>query len=302
LVGFEGGELGEERNALADYGKRRVEAELGVDVDFIMPGSGDEMQSLFLSGENGYDLVLSLGQSSSLDMLFARPADVQVQAAALDFEISQPVPGEDAVSLIRYRVEEGSYICGFLAGWLTSRGGHPLTNTLPLAAFIGALDDPLEPYYDGGFSKGVKTAAPTGGTHRYFIKTGGDSAQARAYAEDAIKKGVDIIFCTPGTFNGEVIKVAEEKNVLVILVGADRSGESPKHVLTSLILRDDNAVFNAVSKALSGDLKPGKQVWGIGEGTWSLAPFHEHDNYIRKDLKEALRQEEEKVSGIDFSS
>lgn len=302
LVGFSGGELGEERNALAEYGKRRIEAELGVEADFFIPAAGEDLAYLYGTGEDHYDLVLGIGQESSLGIIAARPADSTAQAAALDFEVSQAVPGEDAVSLVRYRVEEGSYVCGYLAGWLTSRTDHPLTNALALGAFIGAKDDPLVPYYAGGFDKGFKAAAPDGGTHDYFVASRDDSEQARAYAEEALKKGVDVFFCSPGPFNREVIEVAEEKGALVILVGADRSPESPDHVLTSLMLRDDNAVFEAARLALDGDLEAGRQAWGIEEGTWSLAPFHGHDPYIRRELKKALREQEEKVGSIDFSS
>ena len=302
LIGFAEGGQGEERNTLAEYGQRRVEAELGVEVDFIMPGPGEDLEAFFADTEKGYDLVVSLGQESSLDMLFARPEGSGIAAAALDFEISQPVPGEDEASLVRYRVEEGSYLCGYLAGWLSGRTDHPMTNPIPLTAFIGSLDDPLVVYYNSGFTKGVQAGHPQGGTHSYFVESEDDSQQARAYAEEAVEKGVDIIFCSPGTFNAEVIEVAEEEDILVILVGTDRSQESPQHVLTSLILRDDNAVFEAVREALDGDLEPGKQAWGIGEGTWSLAPFHGNDPYIRKELKEALHEQEGKVRSVDFSS
>jgi basic membrane protein A len=308
LIGFEENEMGEERNTIAEYGKRRVEAELGVEVDMFIPGTGGEIEGLFAQGEgeedggNGYDLVVSLGQDSSMDMHFARPEDSTLPAAALDFELSQPVPGEDDVALVRYRVEEGSYICGFVAGWLSGTNDHPLTNPLPLVAFIGSLDDTLTPYYAAGFDRGVKTAAPEGGTHSYFLESAQDLEMARAYAEEAIEKGVDIFFCTPGAFNQEVLKVAEEKDALVILVGFDRSGESPDHVLTSLLLRDDNAFFEAVEKALDNDLEYGRQVWGIEEGVWSLAPFHVHDPYIKRELKEALQQQHEIVNTIDFSS
>lgn len=302
VIGFKNGQLNAERSSLAEYGKRRVEAELGAKVDFITPETGSKPEDLFLSGAEGYDLVVSLGQGSSQDMLSFRPGGTQVQAAALDFTSPQPVPGEDAATLVRYRVEEGAYVCGYLAGWLTSRNDHPLTNAAPNVAFIGAMDDLLEPYYDSGYSKGVRAAVPEPGIYRYFLATGEDSANARACAEQGIKKGVDIIFCTPGPFNSEVIKVAVEKKVLVILVGADRSNESPEHVLTSLILRDDNTLFDAINRAMNGELKAGRREWGIKEGAWSLAPFHGQDIYIRKELKEALQREAEGVSGIDFST
>jgi len=302
LIGFEEGVQDEERNALVEYGQRRAEAELGVEVDFIVPGPEEDLGYLFTDGEDGYDLVISMGQASSLKMLSARPGKTQVQAVALDFETPEPVPGEDAVSLVRYRVEEGSYICGYLAGWLSGGTDHPMTNAIPVAAFIGALDDPLMDYYSVGFNKGVQAGVPDGGAFNYPIPSAQDSQMARTYAEDGIDKGADIFFCTPGPFNEDVLDVAEKRDALVILVGTDRSSESPQHVLTSLILRDDNAVFEAVRAAMDGDLDPGRHAWGIGEGTWSLAPFHGNDPYIRKELKEALREQEGKVRSIDFSS
>jgi basic membrane protein A and related proteins len=300
LVGFEGGEGVEERNTLAEFGQRRAEAELGVEVDFILPATGEDYGELFGGGEDGYDLVVSLGRGSSLQVLSDRPDDAGTAVCALDFESPQPVEGEEEASLVRYRVEEGSYVCGYLAGWLSGRSDHPLTNPIPLVAFIGAKDDPLMIYYNVGFGRGVTAALNKEGTFSYHLETADDSAQARAYAEDAIKKGADIIFCTPGSFNAEVIEVAEEKDILVILVGPDRSPESPDHVLTSLLLRDDNTVFEAVRAAVDDDLAAGRQAWGEEVGAWSIAPFHGHDPYIRKELKEKLREIEENITEVNF--
>jgi basic membrane protein A and related proteins len=300
IIGFENDYLAQERNDLAQFGKTKVEAELGAQVDWLEPGSS-QATDVFSAEANGYDLVVTLGQQSGMETLPLLPQDSGIQTVALDFD-SQTLPAQGDASFVRYRVEEGSYICGFLAGWLTGRNDHPLTNNMPLCAFIGSLDDPLEPYYNGGFAKGVKAASPNGGTHSYFISNGDDSAKAKTSAEDAVKKGVDIIFCTPGAFNDAVINVAEQKNILLILVGPDRSKQSPDHILTSLVLRDDNAILDVVQRAEEGRLPAGRSMLGTADGVWSLAPFGNQDVYIRKELKEALTSQEEKVSTIDFSS
>src|SRR4030065_407879 len=102
VIGFKDQYMAEERNDLIQFGKTKVEAALGANVDFIRPGSSDTA-GLFKDGPDGYDLVGAMGQNSSLDRLFARPPDTTVAGVALDFEISQPVPGENQASLIRYR-------------------------------------------------------------------------------------------------------------------------------------------------------------------------------------------------------
>jgi basic membrane lipoprotein Med (substrate-binding protein (PBP1-ABC) superfamily) len=301
VIGFEDDQLGAERNSLVEYGVRRIEAELGAEMDFFKPGSGGEVEDLFSESEDAYDMVVSVGQDSSLAMLAERPAGARKQCAALDFESTQPVRDERKISLVRYRVEEGAYICGYLAGWLTESSDHPLANARPDVAYIGAADDPLHVYYDGGFSLGVRAALPKPGIYRYTVTNATDSANARAYAEHAAAKGVDIIFCSPGPFNDEVLEVAREKNLLVILVGGDRYHESPEHVLTSLILRDDNALFEAVNEAMQGELKSGRMVWGKDYNIWSLAPFHGHDSYVRRELKEGLQRQMEELDEVDFT-
>ncbi|NPV59423.1 MAG: BMP family ABC transporter substrate-binding protein [Actinobacteria bacterium] len=302
VVGFEAGGLGEGRNRVAEYGAHRVEGELGASVDFFIPEAGEDLEYLFSGTEDAYDLVVTLGSSSGLAALAARPPGWEGSLVALDFESSQPVQGEGEVTLVRYRLEEGAYVCGYLAAWLSARNDHPLTNSMPLVAFIGSRDDTMLPYYTSGFDRGVKAGAPNAGSLDYYLDREDDASKARSLAEEALKKGADIIFCAPGVFNAEVLEVAYEKKALVILSGADRADESPDHVLTSLVFRDDNAIFEAVRAAKDGDLSPGKLVWGGEQGTWSLAPFRVHDGYVGKELREGLEDQARKARDMDFSS
>ncbi len=302
VIGFEEGGPWEARNRVAEYGARRVEGELGASVDFIVPEAGEDLGYLFGTGEDACDLVISLGLSSSRAALEARPPDWEGTLVALDFESPQTVTGGGEVALVRYRVEEGAYACGYLAAWLSARNDHPLTNSMPLVSFIGARDDPMLAYYTSGFDRGVKAGAPNAGSLDYYLERENDIKTARALAEEAVKKGADIIFCSPGSFNDEVLEVASEKKVLVILSGSDRGEESPDHVLTSLVFRDDNAIFEAVRAAMDGDLSPGKLVWGDEQGTWSLAPYRAHDGYIGREVREGLQEQIIKARSMDFSS
>ncbi len=302
VIGFEEGGPWQMRNRIAEYGVRRVEGELGVSADFFIPQKGEDLGRLFVAGEDAYDLVIALGASSFLAALDARPQGWEGALVALDFEGDLPVSQEGGITLVRYRVEEGTYVCGYLAAWLSARNEHPLTNSMPLVAFMGARDNPQLAYYVSGFDRGVKAGAPKAGSLDYYLEREGDVKTARAFAEEAVKKGADIIFCAPGSFNSEVLKVASEKKVLVMLSGTDRGGESPDHVLTSLVLRDDNAIFEAVRAAMEGDLSPGKLVWGDEQGTWSLAPYRAHDGYIGKEIRSILEEQAVKARGMDFSS
>src|SRR4030042_2381320 len=74
LIGFSGNQLDEQRNSFVEYGQRRVEAELGAEVEYFPSGTGYSPADLF-STDNGYDLVVSFVQGSSQGMLYARPVD-----------------------------------------------------------------------------------------------------------------------------------------------------------------------------------------------------------------------------------
>ncbi len=298
VCGFTVGEPGSERNDLLDYALAKLEAELGAEGDLLASGAplpdeqgGDETGT--------YQLLVTMGRSATESAMAQRGKATAVPMVALDYTPASPSAAE-GVTTVRYRVEEGSYLCGYLAAHLTSGRDHPLTNPLPVVAFLGMKDDPMTEYCRAGFEEGVKAVLP--GTNILSVLLEGTSApsKARSFAEEAVKKGADILFCAPGDYISAVIDVAEARGALLIPVGRDLYGSSPEHVLTSLILRDDNALFLAVEMAMKGTLTPGHLEWGMDEGILSLAPFRKHDIHIRRELKENLAREQERVAGMDL--
>jgi len=303
VVGFPEGEGQEERNTLLDYATRRVEAELGAYVEMEIPGSRHVGAPEADIHTQDFDLLLTFGSELPGP---ASGAGGDAEGAStprwvcLDWQGEEKAAGPEGATFIRYRVEEGAYVCGFLAASLTAAGVHPLTNPQPVAAFLGWEKDPRLKDFREGFGRGFQAALPDGKLLEYRVAEGDEVSRARSLAEEAVKKGADIIFCTPGDFNEGVLQVAESRGILVILVGCDRSSSSPRHVLTSLVLRDDNAAFRAVEAAIRGELPTGVLEWGAEEGVWSLAPFLGHDIYVNRELKEALERETSRAAGMDF--
>lgn len=266
VYGFAEGEPAYERGEMLSYACDKVKAELGAEAELLGPdrdalGSGTEGTQ-----EDAYQLVISLGKNTTDGILASRQAASDVPLVALDFPPAVQVPGQGEITTVRYRVEEGAYICGYLAGRLTTGKDHPLTNAFPVVAFLGVKDDPMTEWYRAGFATGVQAALPGGNVLVFLLENADAAAKARSFAEEAVKKGSDILFCMPGGFVSEVIEVAEEKGILAIPAGTDLYDFSPEHVLTSLILRDDNAVFRAVEMAMDGELAPGQYLWGISGG------------------------------------
>ncbi len=301
VLGFREGIAGRERNSLLDYGCRKAGSELGLETELVVPGPWEGADAYARPEDPSLWMLLSCGEEPAAGGNLSRDGSPVSHTVILDYPGNSVPPGGEGNAYIRYRVEEGAYLCGFLAGRLTSGSDHPLVNRLPVVAFIGCAGDPRTARYQTGFVRGALAANPQVNPLSYLVGDCRDEAQGSAFAQDAARKGADIVFCTPGDFSDGVLRAAQSLGLLVILAGSDRSAESPSHVLTSLILRDDNALFRAVYLALRDDLRPGLQEWGVREGVWALAPFRGHDVYIRRELKEALAVEEEKVADMKLS-
>ncbi len=301
VVGFDGEPRSQERNALLEYGCRRLEAELGLAAELSVPYATEDPLARAFDDHPPPEVILSCRELPG-ETVGSSPGEGPAPCLVCIDHPGDPLPaGRADATCIRYRVEEGAYICGFLAGLLTVSGEHPLLNRLPVVAFIGIADDPRTSRYQAGYVSGVKASCPQAQILSYLVDDSGDGERARAQLLEAARKGADVVFCTPGDFNAEVVREAEALDLLLILVGGDRNGESPSRVLTSLILRDDNALFRAVHLVLRGELGPGLQEWGLREGIWSLAPFHGHDVHIRRETKQALAAQSEKVPDMRFS-
>ncbi|MGQ9537603.1 MAG: BMP family ABC transporter substrate-binding protein [Actinomycetota bacterium] len=300
IIGFREGSPERERNSLLEYGCQRLEAGLGLKAELVIPGSGEEAVDITEGEETSLVAVLGCGEPPGMGTASSPADDPAPRLVCVDYPGGSIPPGGEGNTYIRYRVEEGAYLCGYLAGWLTRGDEHPLTNRLPVVAFIGCSRDPRAGWYQAGFARGAAAANPQVSLLSYLVDDFQVAGQARGFVHEAAKKGTDLVFCTPGAYQEEVVRTAESLDILVIVAGSDRPLASPSHVLTSLILRDDNAVFRAVDLTLKGDLEPGLQEWGIREGIWTLAPFRGHDVYISRDLKVALATEQEKVAGMDF--
>lgn len=299
VLGFREGTAGEERNLLLDYGCRRIGSELDLETELVVPGASEDVGEYVENADPSLWMLLGCGEMPG-GAVPSQEVNSRFPTVCLDYPGNDVPPGGEGNTYIRYRVEEGAYLCGFLAGRLTVGCEHPLLNPLPVVAFIGSAGDPRTARYQTGFVRGALTANPQIKPLSYLMGDPLDEAQGSALARDAAGKGADILFCTPGAFNEGVLRTAQSLGLLVIPAGTDRSEESPSNVLTSLILRDDNALFRAVYLALREELRPGLQEWGIREEIWALAPFRAHDVYIRRELKEALAVEEEKVADMKF--
>jgi basic membrane protein A len=79
------------------------------------------------------------------------------------------------------------------------------------------------------------------------------------------QNGVNVIFHASGSTGLGVFEAARATNKLAIGVDADQYAEAPGHILTSMVKRVDNAVFDTIERVKDGTFHGGVYTFGLKE-------------------------------------
>lgn len=158
----------------------------------------------------------------------------------------------------------------FLAGYLASRKSK--TKKL---AFIGGMELPLIRNFLCGYIKGAKYENPKTEVVYQFISNDfsawNSPDKAFAIATEQIKGGADVIFSPSGGSAEGALKAAHENGVYGIGVDKNQNHLFPGSILTSTMVRVDNAVFRALFAAQRGVWGEQKKIMGLQEKGVELA-------------------------------
>ena len=176
----------------------------------------------------------------------------------------------------------------FLAGYLASKKSKSKK-----LGFIGGMDIPLIRNFLCGYIKGAKYADPNTQIISQYV--GRDSTDAWTSPDKAfslalsqIKEGADVLFSPAGGSAIGVLKAASEKNLLAIGVDSNQNHLYPGNVLTSTLVRVDNAVFRSLIAAKREIWGDQMKVMGLQENGVGLAFDKYNKDLISKELKEEI--------------
>jgi basic membrane protein A len=271
LVFDVGGRGDKSFNDGAYAGLLRARRELGAQVEYVEPAdSEDRVSALRLFAARGFDRIVGVGY------IFSRDVDeVARDYPAVEFACVDYAPPEDGaippnVVGLRFREDEGSFLVGAAAG-LFSRSRR--------VGFVGGMDIPLIRRFERGYRAGVREVCPdcavsavyAGSTPAAFK----DPEKGAALATAQYASGVDVIYHASGSTGHGVFVAAHRYRRYAIGVDSDQHDEMPGVVLTSMLKRVDNVVFEVAREALAGraDHGPGStarrggvRVFGLADG------------------------------------
>ena len=227
----------------------RATAELGVRVRFVEPGEGSDREAgLRLLAAEGMDLVVGVGFIFTDDLSQLAKEYPNVAFAGVDFSVSldsagKPIAPPSNLAALKFREEQGSFLVGALAA---------LVGNSKKIGFIGGMDSPLIHKFEVGYAAGVKAVCPdcqviaqyAGVTPEAFRNPG----RGKELALSQYQQGVNVIYHASGSTGLGVFEAARTMKRFGIGVDADQYNEAPGYVLSSMVKRVDNAVYDAIAR------------------------------------------------------
>jgi basic membrane protein A and related proteins len=290
-----GGKNDRSFNAAAWEGVLRAERELDIVLRDVEPGNPTSIEPAMRAfAERNFDLVIGVGFAQSPIMEKVARDFPKVNFAIVDGVIldKEGNPFPNVASLV-FREHEGSYLVGMIAA-LKSKTG--------VLGFVGGMDIPLIHRFAKGYEEGAQSVNPNIRVFTNFVGVT-DSAwnnpgKGRELAQSQIDRGADIIFTAAGNSGLGAFDAVErfgrneagEANKFVIGVDSNQNAVKPGFVLTSMVKRVDNAVYDVVKEVKAGAFKGGFHVFGLDKDGVAYA-MDEHNKHLISD--EILQRVEE---------
>jgi basic membrane protein A len=187
------------------------------------------------------------------------------------------VTAKNVVSLV-FAEEEGSYLVGVAAA-LASKSNH--------VGFIGGVQVPLIKKFEEGFRAGARSVDSHIKVDITYLTKPPDFSgfsspdKGRAAAKELLAGGADVVYSAAGgSGSGSFEAVAAQPGAWAIGVDSDQYLTAPAavrpRILTSMLKRVDNAVFQEVQAFIKGDRAGGVKrydlkVDGVGYATSNTA-------------------------------
>jgi basic membrane protein A len=241
-------------NESAYRGVKRAEKELGVTTKTVEAPDNSAYESLQRAfAEKKYDLIVAVGfhQQEAVKKNAARFPDQK-------FVLVDEDAKEKNVRSVMFEEHEGSYLVGALAA-LHSKTGK--------IGFIGGMDVPLIRRFQLGYEAGVKKINPKAEVFVYYLGVTGEAwnnpPKAKELALGQYSRGADVIFVAAGNSGLGVFDAAEAQKKLAIGVDSNQNWIKPGYILSSMLKRVDEAVFDSIKLLKEGKFETGLIRYGV---------------------------------------
>lgn len=192
------------------------------------------------AAQAGYDLIFAGGTPMKDYVAKLAPQFPDIHFVLFDGKITDI---ENVIS-VEYGEEQGAYVAGVLAALMTTETDIEGINPEKKVGFIGGMDIAVGQNWLNGFKQGVAAVDPEIEVLSAFAGDFGDPAKGKELALAQYEQGADVILHGAGDTGLGVLEAAKVSGHYAIGSDADQDGLQPGHVLTSVMKRVDNSLYN----------------------------------------------------------
>lgn len=249
-----GGKFDKSFNESAFNGAQRWADETGEEfAEFEITADAQREQAIRRFAEDGNSPIVMAGFSWATALETAAPDYPDTDFVVIDVSwIDMP-----NVRAVGFKEQEGSFLVGMMAAEASESG---------IVSFVGGMDIPLIRRFGCGYAQGVAAvnedatviANMTGTTPAAW----NDPVKGSELTLSQISQGADVVFAAAGGTGVGVLQTASDEGILSIGVDANQNYLFPGEVLTSMLKRVDNVVY----ESFSGTTEAGIVILGVAEG------------------------------------
>lgn len=247
-------------NAGAFAGLQMIKDSLKLEVshqEARTPGAQEEALRAYAA--QGYRLVFGHGFE------FQQPAErVSAEYPNTVFVITSGERVQGNVMPLVFRIEEGTYLAGMMAGGLTKTGK---------IGFVGGIElPPIKAGYQG-WVNGARSVNPSVDPKLTYLNSFDDAAAGREAALAMIRLGVDMLHHNADEAGKGLFQAAKESpGVFVFGANADQTALAPDRVVGSAIIDLPRAFLAVARDVQAGRFTPKVESFGLQGGVIRYVP------------------------------
>ncbi len=273
-----GGKFDKSFNEMSYTGAERFTADTGITYrEFELQSDAQREQALRRFAQAGNNPVVVAGFSNATAMATVAPDFPDTDFVIIDMVVDLP-----NVRSVVFAEQEGSYLVGLLAGMASESG---------TVSFVGGMDIPLIQNFQCGYAQGAKSV---GDITVIGAMTGTDGSawnnpvKGGEITMSQIENGSDVVFAAAGGTGRGVLQAAADAGIMGIGVDANQNYMHPGNMLTSMMKRVDNAVYDAFNDVNNGEFTAGIQVMGLAEDGVGYALDEHNESLITDEMRAAV--------------
>lgn len=185
--------------------------------------------------------------------------------------------------------QDGTFIGGALAGWLTKTNKVGAISGFPIPTVFAESE---------GFLLGARWANPKVTVLPHVVlNTGTDVQKARSAAQALISQGADLIFSAADSSTVGMIKAAEAKpGTYVVAQYIDTHQLGPKVVLTTVVNGLADAAYKIELAGITGQVTNKDYEYPPPESGGILTPFYDLDSVVPADVKAKVAEVQKQIA------